>query len=70
MFSNVDDSRPPRTTTAIGLCISLPDAEPFMIIGTNANADVKAVIRIGVRRSSEPCITASSSGIPSPRRCW
>ena len=33
MFSSVDDSNPPRTTTAIGLWISLPDAEPFRIIG-------------------------------------
>ena len=64
-FRNVDESRPPSTTTAIGLWISLPDAEPFIIIGTSANAEVNAVMRIGVRRSAEPCSTALSSDTPS-----
>ena len=45
-----------RIQIAIGLCISLPDLSPFNTNGISANADVKAVINIGGRRSLEPSI--------------
>jgi release factor glutamine methyltransferase len=34
IFRNVDDNKPPSTTIAIGLCISLPDAEPLLFYRT------------------------------------
>ena len=57
-FRKVDVSRPPKITVAIGLCISLPGKSPFSASGINARAELSAVIRIGFKRSIEPCRTA------------
>ena len=64
----VEVNKPPRMTTAIGLWISLPGRSPETARGTRARAEVKAVIRIGLRRSAEPCIRLSLSVLPSKRR--
>ena len=54
-FRNVEVNNPPKMTFAIGLWISLPGRSPRKASGIRANADESAVIRIGFRRSSEPC---------------
>ena len=53
-FRNVDVNSPPKITLAIGLCISLPGKSPAKANGINANAEDKAVIKIGFKRSREP----------------
>ena len=69
-FRKVDVSRPPKITVAIGLCISLPGKSPFSASGINARAELSAVIRIGFKRSIEPCRTACFNGTFSTvRRC-
>ena len=56
-------------TVAIGLWISFPGRSPFNANGINAKAELNAVIKIGFKRSREPCITDSRNPIPSPRKC-
>ena len=68
MFRIVDDSNPPKITIAIGDCISFPGSPPFIAIGINANAEVKAVMIIGFRRSAEPFIILLINSIPSSFR--
>ena len=63
----VEESNPPKMTVAIGLWISLPGKSPFTANGISAKAELKAVIRIGFRRSSEPCTTACCNAMPSLR---
>ena len=62
-------SKPPRTTTAIGLCISLPGLSPLIINGISASAEVNAVIKIGFKRSIEPSRTVCRNGSPSSCKC-
>ena len=61
-------SKPPKMTFAIGLCISLPGKSPRKASGINANADDKAVIRIGFKRSSEPWTMHSRKPMPCSSR--
>ena len=63
-LSKVEVKRPPRITFAIGLCISLPGRSPPRARGIKARAEVRAVMRIGLRRSVEPCITQSMVLMP------
>ena len=65
---NVDVSRPPSITLAIGLCISLPGSSPPTASGMSASPDVRAVMSIGLSRSREPCMTHSWSDRPDERR--
>lgn len=53
-FRIVDVSNPPKITIAIGLCISFPGSELLTANGMSANAEDRAVIIIGLRRSIEP----------------
>ena len=55
----VDVTSPPRMTTAMGLCISLPGLSLPMTIGMRARAEVRAVIMMGLSRSAEPISTLS-----------
>ena len=64
----VDVNKPPKMTFAIGLWISLPGKSPRKANGIKAKAELKAVIRIGLSRSSEPCTMLSCKGIPWARR--
>ena len=68
-FKNVEVNKPPKITVAIGLWISFPGRSPFNANGINAKAELNAVIKIGFKRSREPCITDSRNPIPSPRKC-
>ena len=63
-LSIVDVSRPPSSTFAIGLWISLPGRSPPRARGISARAEVNAVINIGFNLSSDPRITASCSERP------
>lgn len=63
----VEVSKPPKMTFAIGLWISLPGKSPRKANGIKAKAELKAVIKIGLSRSSEPCTIHSSNGMPSLR---
>lgn len=64
MLSAVELRRPPRITSAMGDCISLPGALPLTARGMSASADVSAVITIG-RRShwTQPMFEALGSAI-------
>ena len=53
-LSNVDVSRPPRITTAIGYSISWPGISPEIASGTSASPVASAVIMIGASRSWAP----------------
>ena len=66
-FKKVDVSKPPKMTFAIGLWISLPGKSPRNANGIKAKAEVNAVIKIGLSRSSEPCTILSSNDVPSVR---
>ena len=61
----VDVMRPPRITCAIGHCISAPGLSPAIIIGINANAELNAVIRIGLRRATLPSTISFCNVSPS-----
>ena len=50
----VEVMRPPKMTFAIGDCNSLPGRSPVRAIGMRANALVRAVMRMGLRRSTLP----------------
>ena len=50
----VDVNNPPKMTFAIGLWISVPGKSPRKANGIKAKAELKAVMRIGLSRSSEP----------------
>ena len=63
----VDVNKPPKMTFAIGLWISLPGKSPRKANGIKAKAELNAVMRIGLSRSSEPCTMLSSNGMPSAR---
>ena len=63
----VDVSKPPKITFAIGLWISLPGKSPRKANGIKAKAELNAVMRIGLSRSSEPCTMLSCKGVPSSR---
>lgn len=69
-FKNVEVNKPPKITVAIGLWISFPGRSPFNANGINAKAELNAVIKIGFKRSREPCITDSRNPIPSPRNAY
>ena len=66
-FKRVELSKPPRMTCAIGLWISLPGRSLPTANGIKASADVSAVIRMGFKRSSEPCMILSTKSFPSSR---
>ena len=51
--------RPPKTTIAIGDWISLPALSPFSTKGISAKSEVRAVIRIGVKRSTAAMVIDS-----------
>ena len=51
-LSNVELISPPSITFAMGDCISLPGRSPPSANGTRARAEVRAVMRIGLRRES------------------
>ena len=68
LFNKVEVKRPPRITLAIGLWISLPGRSPFKTMGTRANAEVRAVMRMGVMRSVEPWMTLRRGDSPWSRR--
>ena len=53
-LSAMEVINPPNMTFAMGLWISLPGRWPPNAMGSSANADVNAVIKIGFNRSSEP----------------
>ena len=64
-FNSVELSNPPKITCAMGLWISFPGRSPPRARGIKANADVRAVIRMGFRRSNEPWIILSVRLRPS-----
>ena len=66
-FRKVEVSRPPNITLAIGLWISLPGRSPRRASGIRARADESAVIRMGFKRSSDPCRMLSRNDNPSSR---
>ena len=67
-LSNVELISPPSITFAIGDCISLPGKSPPSANGTRARAEVRAVMRIGLRRESEPSMMAWRMLLPSSVR--
>ena len=58
-FNKVELNNPPKITFAIGLWISFPGRSPPIANGMRARAEDKAVIKIGLRRSNDPCIMVS-----------
>ena len=52
----------------MGDCISFPGSSPPRASGTRASAEVRAVIRIGLSRESEPLTIASLTVAPSSVR--
>jgi Transposase DDE domain len=61
MLSAVDDTKPPRITTAIGAWSSLPGSPPAITRGTRPRPAHSAVISTGDSRSIDPRWTASSN---------
>ena len=54
-FNRVELNNPPKITFAIGLWISFPGRSPPIANGMRARAEDRAVIKIGLRRSNDPC---------------
>ena len=71
-LSIVEVSRPPKTTTAIGLCISLPGRVLLMMRGISARAEVSAVISMGLSLSTAPTVSVVRRGCSGyfSRRRW
>ena len=67
-FKNVEVNKPPKITVAIGLWISFPGRSPFNANGINAKAELNAVIKIDIKRSSNPSNTNSPKTNPSQRK--
>ena len=67
-LSNVELMSPPSITLAMGDCISLPGRSPPSASGTSANAEVRAVMSMGLSRESEPSMMASFTVLPSSVR--
>ena len=59
-FNRVELNNPPKITFAIGLWISFPGRSPPIANGMRARAEDRAVIKIGLRRSNDPCMMVSS----------